>query len=66
MAETHGMARSFGTIKAIVRIVGIPSIPRYYATEYREINGIMLPMIRRVYPMDAQHRKIEIKRVKAL
>ncbi|HEY3900238.1 MAG TPA: hypothetical protein VGM54_16635 [Chthoniobacter sp.] len=30
-----------------------------YATEYREISGIMLPMKRRVYPADAQHRKVE-------
>ena len=30
MSEAHGMARSFGTIKAIVRMVGMPSIPRYY------------------------------------
>ena len=30
MTEAHGMARSFGTIKAIVRIVGMPSISRYY------------------------------------
>ena len=27
MTEAHGMARSFGMIKAIVRIVGMPSIP---------------------------------------
>ena len=30
-----------------------------YATEYREINGIMLPMKRRVHPADAQRRKVE-------
>jgi hypothetical protein len=30
-----------------------------YATEYREINGIMLPMKRRVHPADAQCRKVE-------
>jgi hypothetical protein len=30
-----------------------------YATEYREISGIMLPMKRRVHPADAQRRKVE-------
>jgi len=29
-----------------------------YATEYREIDGIMLPMKRRVYPADAERRKV--------
>jgi hypothetical protein len=29
-----------------------------YATEYREINGIMLPMKRRVHPMDAGGQKV--------
>jgi hypothetical protein len=30
-----------------------------YATEYREINGIMFPMKRRVHPADAGRRKVE-------
>lgn len=30
-----------------------------YATEYHEINGIMLPMKRRVHPMDAERRKVK-------
>jgi hypothetical protein len=30
-----------------------------YATDYREINGIMLPMKRRVHPADARRRKVE-------
>ncbi len=30
-----------------------------YATDYREINGIMLPMKRRVHPADAQRRKVK-------
>jgi NAD(P)-dependent dehydrogenase (short-subunit alcohol dehydrogenase family) len=30
-----------------------------YATEYREISGILLPMKRRVHPADAQRRKGE-------